>query len=335
MQRIKFKTYQPGALGKVVVNLFQDCSTNPLPYQWRGYPLEAGDLISTLMRGKPHTLAQCNLAMQPIGQPKEGDERVVVGFSGGKDSAAAALKLAGQGFAPTLFHVRGLNRAYPGEADAATAVARALGFKLAILNLTLSGKSAWIENPAKNQFILGMMGDYGWRQGIAHYCQGNLSEDHATDTDFGAGFSDAVEMYRAADTLMGAAIPGYAYHHGLLKNDSDSLTTILKLNPGILPSIQSCMTGPRFRGKLHQTNEAKFKVKLLPERCGSCYKCGVEWLHMALLGESRWIEGFAEHSVAQLMKWEERVRGKGNFTRRQAVTDFIDSGIVPGVDRLF
>lgn len=331
MQLIKFAKYQPGEVARFAVRLFADCSTDPLPTVWANYPVEAFGLIKQLKRG-----ADFNLFERPFAdQIKARDfSCALVGFSGGKDSTAAALKLRAKGFNPILFHVKGINQSYPGERRAAEKVAVAIGAKLIVLDLKLSGKSAYFENPAKNQVILGFMVDYGRQKGIANYAQGGANEDSCADLNFVAGYSDGREMYQAADKVFQAALDGYRFWHGLLENDTDSLLTLLSYAPGVLQVMQSCMMPVRYKGNLTKGNENKYGVKLLPGRCGSCYKCASEWLHLALSNFVPWSDSFALHSMNILNKGLQVVRGAGVYSFDDLMTMFFDLNRLPAAAKL-
>ena len=325
MQTITFPKYQPGQVGKLAVRLYRDASINPLFSIWSGYPQEAEDIIACLMRGAQYRMDR----LQVLKAAKVTDNsRAIVGFSGGKDSTAVALKLKAEGITPLLFHVKGINPAYPGERQAAENVAASIGAKMLVLEVKRSGKCAHIENPAKNQVILGFMVDYGQRHGIGIYGQGGTADEECGYINFSAGYSDGREMFWAADRLYGAALDGYTYRHGMLKNDTDSLLTLLQHSPGTIGAIQSCMMPVRYKGQLIKRNTAKHGVKLLPGRCGSCYKCALEYLHYSLAGFLPWSDGFAEHCVRVIHNSWQTTRGAGVYPVAE-VLEYFDLSLLP------
>lgn len=330
MQVPAFTKYKPGPIAEMAVRLYADASQKPFPSAWAKYPAEAEGLISVLMRGAPFTMPG-KVSIDPVAAPDGW--RVVVGFSGGKDSAAATLKLAADGLKPVLFHVKGVNRAYPNEWQAAEKVAALLGFPLLMLDLKLKGDTPYIENPAKNQFILGCMVDYGARHGIANYSQGGMAVDSCADLNFEAGFSDGHEMFDAATGLFGALLDGYRYR-AVIKNDSDSLMTIARKKPAVISAMQSCMMPLRYKGSLAKANEKKFGIRLMPGRCGSCYKCASEYLHLTLAGLLKNSPSFAEHCVDVMVKAMPTIYGPGRYSRRDAILAFIDISLLPGAERL-
>jgi len=49
----------------------------------------------------------------------------------------------------------------------------------------------------------------------------------------------------------------------------------------LLNLVQSCLSPYRFLNNLHQINENKYNIKLFNHRCGSCWKCCVEYIFLA------------------------------------------------------
>lgn len=121
MYRIEFDGFKPGAFTEVFQRLYSEVgSVVELPAKLHGYPAALADYIGTLYSRQGKT-AQPIVAPAPLPQVhvQPSGNTVLVGFSGGKDSTAAALKLRAMGFAPVLFHVQGINPSYPRELDAA------------------------------------------------------------------------------------------------------------------------------------------------------------------------------------------------------------------------
>ena len=226
------------------------------------------------------------------------DKRCLLGYSGGKDSLAMAMKLKEKGFTVTAFHVAGLNRSFTDEHLAAARTARAIGIDLVVRRVVISGSSDRPENPTKNLLTLAMMFDYGAPLGIAHYALGLDKEDEGGDeynTDF--NFSDSKEVLDAGIRPFRLSA-GYELHTELLRNGStDSLVTVLESPNGLalLGLSISCMSPFRFRATWKKTNEKKYDVQLLDSRCGSCYKCAIEYIHLASLGYCVKNEEFTKH----------------------------------------
>jgi hypothetical protein len=297
--RLKWINYKPGIIGGTMQRLFQDCSTKPLPRFLKDYPEALRPLAKVLYQKQPFFFVPARSAYRATLQQAE-DNRVLVAFSGGKDSTAAAIRLLQQGFAPELLYVKGINRSYPQEHEKAREIAEILHVPIHVLALQQEGKSDYPDNPLKNQFILGIMVEMGVRAGITKFVQGNLTADTLELSHIDYNYSDAIEMYKAADIYFKSVYPAYQYIYGLLTYESQSFKTVAEYNPAIFNSICSCVMPARYKVSLRRRNELKYGIELLPGRCGSCYKCATEYLHFVLLGLDERNQPFVTHCITVL-----------------------------------
>jgi len=299
--------------------LFNLASKKPLPSGGRAMSAKGTEkLLQTIY--DPFTQKE-NISLSPI----PGNAKVVVGASGGKDGLAVLIKLVcHKPQHVELFHVLGINRAYPDEHLSVMAIANEFNVPVVYRHVKVAGQSDYIENPTKNQLILALMVEYGMSKGFHTYTQGNLLCDTTKEQDISSGYSDSWEMYDAATQYFRLHQPDYQYLH-LLKNDSDSLKTIIDYDPGLLKLVRSCMTPLRYRESLRKKNISKYGVDLMPNRCGSCYKCGSEFLHLVAFGfrPAKDIRPFAEHSIEMIVKGLEKTFGR-SVTKREAVGNFLN-----------
>ena len=296
---IDLGSYATGEVGGFAAQLFRIAAHNPLRPIVARLPANGMPIIKELYQGKAPEIARVE---EPVIVRREvSQDRGLVAFSGGKDSTAVAIKMVQQGISTELFNVSGINPAYPEEIKAARSVAGELGVKMSVLSVKL-GPQAWVENPAKNQVILGLMIDYGTRIGAGSYAMGIMTTEEAAEVSFDYGYSDAIEMHRAGAETFEGMVPGIKVHTELLKNEIDSYRTILGFNPGLLAKIQSRMTPIRYRGVHHKNNRAKFGATILPNRCGSCYKCAQEVLILKDLGHLTPGTALVGHAVETLAK---------------------------------
>jgi hypothetical protein len=296
-----------GPLAEAAATLFAWGSTWPLaetvalPGIWQGY-LNA---ISGVAGGT--VTATGKAKMPPVA--KLNQRHVVVLFSGGKDSLAAALKLRADGLSPVLLHIRGINgSAYAHEAQAARDVAAACGMPLREVLVKLAGKSAHVENPTKN-LVLALLGAGAavmW--GAGSVALGMLKADtHAQNIR--CGISDNVALALPGFAAIEATVPGLRMIPAPLPNDCESFRRVLSDCPEALPLLSSCMGGQRFKKSLSEGNASRFGVRLLPGRCGSCYKCALEQIVLAAIEGEVLPAPWAKHCVEKLQRGAQIVTG--------------------------
>ncbi len=226
----------------------------------------------------------------------------LLGYSGGKDSVAQAIKLMNEGYTVEAFHVRNLNKSYTDECDAATGTCDILGIPIHVAPIKSQGKSKRLENPVKNLLVLAMMLDLGGPRGVATYSLGtqvnrpNGLDDFYTSLDF----SDSPDTLFIGSELF-RQVPGFNLKVGELGlSNIDiyyTIKTILSHKDGLelMRTARSCMTQYRFREMRKKHNERKFGVELMPGRCGSCWKCCIEYLVMDALHYIEKKEDFIIH----------------------------------------
>lgn len=211
-------------------------------------------------------------------------DNVIVGFSGGLDSAYLALRLRDIGYNVTLMHLKGLNKSYPKEDVFAERFAREAEFDYVELQVRHVSKQFFIDNPLKNQLILSLMLDYGIENDISNFALGADWCTKLDDSKIGMTITDSIEV----NNLYWDAITKYIENAELVFIDDSTkkyerLKYILDNHAECLNNIYSCISPNRFNQHLHNNNEKKFGIDLLDGRCGSCYKCCMEIILLTLL----------------------------------------------------
>ncbi len=202
----------------------------------------------------------------------------VVGVAGGKDSLAAALVLRDEGYDLTFVHVRGINPAYPGEADAAREQAAALGARFTEVSVRI-GKKEYVDNPARNHAILLVQASVAARLGAGLVVQGLHTQRAAASQPFDTGWSDCREMGVAGQRTLAGVAPWLMNRlTNLPESDTESLDCVVHRAPQLLHLVRSCMQPLRYHRQVREANRRKAGYDLLPGRCGSCYKCCREWI---------------------------------------------------------
>lgn len=203
---------------------------------------------------------------------------MIVCFSGGKDSLAAALHYKARGYKVYLYHVTGLNKHYTTEHKSAKALADELGLPLILEDISYKGQHEWVEHPLKNIVLAGMALNYGLTHGLGYkIAVGNFYTLRSWDCVFEVDIGDSVDMWKIYERIIKNAIPRF-HMYVPLQNYQTSYKTILKYKPNLLLDVQSCITPNRFRGLFKKRTELKYGIALLPDRCGCCWKCAVEYI---------------------------------------------------------
>lgn len=286
-----------GVCTEIMGRLYADVAQIPTPNVLIGYPIELARYASLLAMGmnshihltNPHVIRELYCG------PDRKDQ-VIIGYSGGKDSLAAAIICAEAGMHPTLFHIRGLNKSYPNEADLVIEAAEATQFSTIIKSAKLHGKTDYKENPTKDQLILAMMVDYGCQIGINRFSMGIERTNKLAESNILYNWSDAFEMFMAIAPLFQKVMPAYRWDWHI-KNHTHSLKTIVGRDRSLLNHTISCLLPFRFQASRKEANEKRFGISLPRNRCGSCWKCCVEYLNLLCLCDDPANDGYARHCV--------------------------------------
>lgn len=205
-------------------------------------------------------------------------KNIIVCFSGGKDSVATVLHYQKLRYNIVIYHSKGINQTYKDEWKSAQKLAEKLGCRYVQDEVQLSGSHDWIEHPLKNMIIANRALQWGIRNGFStKIAFGNYSTSSVDDDPFDVCGGDDKETWRAYEAIIKTVLPKFKIYTPL-RNIQSSFTALEK-HPELLPEILSCIGPYRYREYLHTNNEKKYKLKLLPHRCGSCWKCAVEYIY--------------------------------------------------------
>lgn len=223
------------------------------------------------------------------------NKKVMVALSGGLDSVYLMHKLIDQGYIVYAVHIAGLNKQSANyETTAAQEAAKQAGAKFIKINFS-APKQAFPDNPFKNQMILSMMLDLGIKKGIYRYAVGSDWTTPLKEAVVGFTITDAAEVYKAFWDGVKSRFK-QAELVFIQDNEKKYERLIYLSDKKALDNVSSCISPFRFRASLHEKNEKKYKIRLLKNRCGSCYKCAMEYI---LLCEAKKISknaAFYEHS---------------------------------------
>lgn len=225
----------------------------------------------------------------------EDNNKILLLFSGGKDSTATAIDLREKGYNVTLYFLQGVNLSYSDELERAKVVAKKLNMPMIIDYISVTGKGDFLENPTKNQLILAYALNYGISHNIYTYCYGGFKEDTIEQSAFDRNFSDSIELFNWFESGIKRMIPQFNVITPF-DNEVETLKLIGKY-PELWNDFQSCLTPKRYREHLRKTNQEKYNVKLFDHRCGSCWKCCMEYIVFCDLGLVEYNEEFYKHCL--------------------------------------
>lgn len=229
------------------------------------------------------------------GDKRPKNNKVMVAFSGGKDSLAVAIKLMNEGKDVTLFFLQGINKSYTSEYQSAYNLAQKLGLPFVSWRVTQIGKSDFKENPFKNGVILCLMVEAGYEYEISEFAFGNQLEDNLSNCQYDREMSDSIEFFNMMKEYL-----NFVTINTYLKNDRDSFEIVYKYRPDLLEDIGSCILPVFRRPFVKKANQKRFNINT--KYCGSCYKCAFEYLFKAEKGILPKNEAYETHCKKILEK---------------------------------
>ena len=210
---------------------------------------------------------------------------MLVCISGGKDSIATAKYYKDKGYTVFLYHMHGINKAYHDEYTVIPKIAELLDCPYFIQDVYLKGSHMYIEHPMKNMLIA---------NGAIQFCLtnnlpiniafGNYSESKLDDMEFNICAGDSRDMWDIYEKIIQNEIPDFKVHTPL-KNVKETYEILIE-EKELFENSMSCISPFRFRKYWAKRTENKYGVRLMPNRCGCCWKCCFEYMVMADSGMS-------------------------------------------------
>lgn len=206
-------------------------------------------------------------------------KEIIVCFSGGKDSTATAIHYKLLGYKVYLYHLHGINKMYKDEHIAAENVAKKLGMDFIQEEITVTGwvQPDWIEHPMKNMIIANRAIQWAIRNKKSPFIAfGNFSSSTLESDPFDVCGGDCKELWDVYSQAMAAVIPSFRVQTPLI-NMQETLDTLF-VNTYLINDIQSCIIPYHYKVRLRKRHAEKYTYKLPENRCGSCWKCAVEYI---------------------------------------------------------
>jgi len=272
--------------------LYEATTSRPMAESWDRAPTGMRPYIDFLYGALGEQSPAVGTWVGPEPHPLVDSGHCTVGFSGGKDSLATALLARKDGYEVTLFHVRGLNRAWPDEVRFARECSEITGMPLVEITVHPSGEKKGIPEPvSKNQVIVAAMVEWATTQGVGPaFSMGMVNGDRLGSEHPLSYVHDTEDAHLLFGQWLEQEAPGYRAPL-YLRGVAESAAVVAGYEDRrLLYASHGCMAQMRFRPGYRARAEAKFGVVLLPGRCGtSCPKCTSEYVilyHLNALEEN-------------------------------------------------
>ena len=236
------------------------------------------------------------------------NNNVILTFSGGKDSITSALRYIRGGYNVYLYHMKHINPSFSDEWKCAKESADILGLPIFFDDIQFSGHHMYMEHPMKNMLIANGAISYGIREGLGTTVAfGNYLNSYLDDNVFERCAGDCVDMWETYEAVVQRVIPDF-YIQMNVNNMGDTLDELVD-RPDLLNVSLSCLCRHSLRDYRRQWVKDKFGVELFNRRCGSCYKCCVEYIYMADHNKMPFNESYYKYCLGQLLKVLEAEEG--------------------------
>ena len=258
-------------------------------------------ILDTFTEYYPHERYQTQQKRyEKLKLPNFKKDNLVLCFSGGKDSVAAALHYMKK-YNVYLYHMRGINKVYADEWQIAQNLASELGLPIYIDKVSLKGNHRFTEHFMKNMLVANGALHYGINQGIStKIAFGNYYTSWLVDNAFDVAAGDCKDMWQAYEQTIRHIIPKFRMYIPLC-NIATSYRTIEK-HVELLPKLVSCLGPYRYRDYWKSSVEEKYKIKLMPNRCGRCWKCCAEYIYFTDKNILEFNEAYYKYCLEKLLR---------------------------------
>ncbi len=252
-------------------------------------------------------------------ETKNNNNFILCCISGGKDSLATALYYIEKGYNVQLYTLKGINRGYPEEYKATINLANKLNVPLYIDEIKMKGKKFYMEHPLKNQIIASCALAYCLENDLPpNISFGNYQEDLNDRSNWGVNWTDNYDLWIHYRKFINYFIINATINIPFYSEDE--ALEILNNHFELVPLYQSCLMTIRNREQLRQINQNKYNINILPNRCGSCRKCCLEYIFFCDMGKFEYNEKYYKHCLEILKKkYEEYLGVKRNFKNLKEV----------------
>ena len=234
---------------------------------------------------------------------------ILVCYSGGKDSTATALYYKDLGYDVYLYHLKGINKTYVDEWKNVKEVAEALDIQYVIEEVKLKGTQEWTEHPLKNWIIANKAIQFAIKHKLpTNIAFGNFSTSTLNKDPFSVCGGDCRELWEAYNKIIQHIIPDFEVQTPL-ENMQQTLDILME-HKDIAVMCQSCIGPYRYRKYLHKKNAEHYGIQVPENRCGSCWKCCLEYIVYCDNDIYEYNEEYYKHCISILrhnLKYEQGI----------------------------
>lgn len=281
-----------GLISTYVGYLYEQFSVKPLPNSIKIPNDSWKPFIKTLYKGnkqeEPEYIIDSTLIPDFYKGVTSNEDKVILAFSGGKDSTANLLYLLDEGKDVTCVFTKGINRSATQESEHAQEIADMYNVKLVFDQIAIGGKTDYFENPVKNIFIISRLLEYGISNGCTVISIGETHNLVSDEMDIMYNYSDSVDFIKQFESAMQTHVPTFKVDW-IFKEESTDISYIIHNHPEVIPHLHSCLMPTRYR-KMQLTFTEKYHLHaditrpneegIMPDRCMNCWKCMAEWLYL-------------------------------------------------------
>lgn len=233
--------------------------------------------------------------------PEIKGSNLILAFSGGKDSIASAIKYKEMGYNVYLYHMRHINPTFSDEWKCAEELAKLLELPIYFDDIRFKGYHMWTEHPMKNMLIANGALSYGIREGIStKIAFGNYTTSLLEDNVFDRCAGDCVDMWEAYNGIIKRVLP--SFHMRINLDNVLETLELLSDRKDLLNASLSCLCRHSLREYRRDWVKNKFGIELFERRCGSCYKCCLEYIYMADHDKMPFSEAYYKYCLSQLYR---------------------------------
>lgn len=287
--------------------LYQELSVMPFPSKLKAPSSAWDEYLDLIYSACRQPLCEKDYCIElPTVELHADNKTVILGFSGGKDSAATAAYFIDSNIGCQLYRAKGFNASYPVEQMVAEQFADKTGLKLISHKIAYAGKceydSPTSESVVKDQLIMAMMIDYMIANNYHIFSLGCFRSDTLAIANPKLNLSDSDEIIKAFVKAVKATFPALRYITSPFKTTHHAKAYLYHKHMDWVKHTQSCLIPDRHRNKVRETMAGKYNMVIPPNRCLSCWKCCMDAYLLDQWGFEALSENAYQNQVLRILR---------------------------------